>query len=331
MSNTLSKIYILDAVRGVTAMIVALYHFIHFSNQHGALFPEGNTVISTIDPFLHGSICVFFIISGYVIFLHLERNNYELKDYGKFIWKRILRMHIPLIVCLLLVVSVNSAFQAYLGESIDLELDRLLANVTLTASFFDYEWYNPIFWTLSIEFQFYLTIALIFGLIRKSPFISLVLGTLILIPINYCYDTTPYVVHFGAYFIIGIGMYLFHQKRFSGIQLIIIIALGGIDCILSQPGYYYILPFIAIPIMLFIRVRSRILELSGEVSYSFYLMHGMFGGWFLYFTARYATETWEKIGLIILAIAISYAGSYPFYKIIEKRSFKLSRSIKYTK
>ena len=81
MNNTLSKIYILDAVRGVAAMIVALYHFIHFSNHHGSLFDEKAPILKTVDPFLHGSICVFFIISGYVIFLHLERNGYRIQNW----------------------------------------------------------------------------------------------------------------------------------------------------------------------------------------------------------------------------------------------------------
>lgn len=337
MNNTLSKIYILDAVRGVAAMIVALYHFIHFSNHHGSLFDEKATILKTVDPFLHGSICVFFIISGYVIFLHLERNGYRIQNYGIFLWKRILRMHLPLSICLLLIVVVNTVFQSYLGLATEVDPGRLLANITLTASFFDYEWYNPIFWTLSIEFQFYLVIGILFSLLQKRPSVALISTGLVLIPLNYIgnhtsyFDTTPYLVHFGSYFLIGIGMYLFHQKRFSAFQLSVLIAIGAIDCFLGQPDYYYVLPFLTIPIMLFVKSRFRLLELSGEVSYSFYLMHGMFGGWFLYFTARYADQTWEKIGLIILALLISYAGSYPFYKLIEKSSFRLSRNIKYKK
>ena len=329
MASSTPKILILDTLRGICAFIVALYHFLHFENQHGALVEPGNKVLSAVDPFIHGSICIFFIISSYVMYLHLERNDYSLKLFLPFLGKRIVRLMIPMLACVALILAINASFQWYLGEPIAFSFPQLLANITLTANLVGEDWYNPIFWTLSVEFQFYILLGLGFLLIRKNPFIALLLLVGVCIGINYFYDTRGSITEFGSYFIIGIALALFHAKQFSATQLLLIIVLGSIDFFLNQALFYYVIPLVSIPIILFVNFQSKFLQFLGETSYSFYLIHGLLGNWFLYFTLRYMDQTWQKILLLIGAFIVAYLGSHIFYLLIEKPSLKVVKQIHY--
>lgn len=329
MSTEKSKIAILDSARGVCAFIVALYHFLHFENQHGAFIEKGNSVMKVIDPFIHGSICVFFIISGYVMYLHLQRNNYSISLFLPFMGKRLVRLMIPMFACIIAILTINGLFQAYLGEPFEFSARQFIANITLSSNFVGEQWYNPIFWTLSIEFQFYLFLGIGYLLIRKNPFTAFVLLAAIALALNYAYDTRGTLAEFGSYFIIGISMSLFVKKELSGPQLLLIIAVATADFILNQALYYYVIPLLSIPVLLFVNGKQRFLEFLGRTSFSFYLMHGLLGQWFLYFTLRYAEQNWQKVALLIGAFMLAYFGSHVFYLLIEKPSLKLIKRIPY--
>ncbi|MFK7787425.1 MAG: acyltransferase family protein [Crocinitomicaceae bacterium] len=329
MNQTSQHVVILDVARGVCAFIVALFHFLHFESPQGSLFDTSDPFLNTIAPFMPGIVCVFFLISGYVLFLHLERSNYQLRNYGHFLLKRVIRLQLPLLACVLLILCINAVFQWYNGIPFTFSWNQFLSNITLTANFTGEAWYNPIFWTLSIELQFYVFIGLTFLLIRKSPFPWLLGLSVLAFALNCFCDTRGTVVEFGSYFTIGISMYLFHQKRFELIYILILSAIGILDFQVNQAPLYYISSVLFIPIILFLSFRSRIIEFAGEVSFSFYLIHGAVGGLFLYFTARYADQFWQKLGLLIIALLISYAVGYIFYLLIEKTSARLGKKITY--
>ena len=329
MATSTPKIAILDSIRGVCAFIVALYHFLHFENQHGSFANPDNAILEFVDPFIHGSICVFFIISGYVMYLHLERNNYSLPLFLPFIAKRIIRIMIPMVLCVASILAINWLFQLYLGEPVVFSGRQLFANLTLSANFIGEEWYNPIFWTLSVEFQFYIFLGLAFLLIRKFPFISMLLLVLVSLGANYLWDTRGTFIEFISYFAIGMALYLFSKKVVSSTQLVVIILIGCADFYLNQALFYYVIPLISIPIILFAQVKNKLLEFAGVTSYSFYLMHGILGGWFLYFTLRYADSMLFKFALLLGAFVVAYVGSYLFYILIEKPSLKLVKRIRY--
>jgi peptidoglycan/LPS O-acetylase OafA/YrhL len=329
MNQLSQKVVILDIARGVCAFIVALYHFLHFSSPQGSLFDLSDPFLTKVGPFMPGIVCVFFLISGYVLFLHLERSNYRLKNYGHFLLKRVIRLQIPLVACVFLILGINATFQWYNGIPFTFSWSQFLSNITLTANFTGEAWYNPIFWTLSIELQFYLFIGLTFLLIKKHPFPWLLGLGILAFALNYFFDTRGTFIEFGSYFTIGIAMYLFHQKRFELIYILVLTVIGIADFQLNQAPLYYVSSVLFIPIILFVNFKSKIIEFAGEVSFSFYLIHGAVGGLFLYFTARHADQFWQKIGLLIIALLISYGVAYIFYLLIEKTSARLGRRISY--
>ncbi len=329
MSGSSQKIYILDVARGICALIVALYHFLYFSSPQGTLFDLDHPFVSTVGPYMPGVVCVFFLISGYVLFLHLERNTYQLSNFPRFILKRIIRLHVPLLACILLILTINTIFQLNAGIPVEINWSQLLANITLSANFVDESWYNPIFWTLAIEFQFYFFIGILFPLIKKAPIPWLYLFGLAALAANSYVDLRGTFVEFASYFTIGIAMYLFHQKRLDWIHLLLLVGIGITDFYFNQRFSYFLLSVLFIPIISFVSFRSKLLEFAGEISYSFYLIHGAIGGLFLYFTVRHVEQLWVKVLLFLVALFISYVAGYIFYLLFEKTSNRWGRRIHY--
>lgn len=328
---TRQKIHILDTLRGIVAFFIAFHHFTNAENHYGRLIDKNNQIISTIDPFLVGSVSVFFIISAYVIYLHLERHEYSVSTFLIFLLKRIIRILIPVLACIVMILVINQSFNYYQGNPITFNLSQFLANISLSAEFVGEDWYNPILWTLAIEFQLYLGLALVYPLLKKFPLISLAVFAIAMIPINVYFNTLGTGFYYGGYFCIGIAIYFYHQKRISLIATVIICSLSLIHIVWTHEWLFPVIPIISIPILLFVQKRFRLFELSGELSYSFYLTHGIFGGWLIYFVARYADTVLYQVILIFAALVISYAGSYVFYLLVEKPTQQLSRKIRYKK
>jgi peptidoglycan/LPS O-acetylase OafA/YrhL len=328
---TQQKIYILDSLRGIIALFVALYHFLHAGNHTELMIDSENSLFRIFDPLLEGSVSVFFIISAYVNYLHMERHNFSLKLFGKFILKRFIRIVFPVLLCIIGMVCIDNLFRVYLNQDLFFSFKQFITNITFTAPYFGEEWYNPIFWTLNVEFQFYLLLVFLFIGIRKSPFFPLLILTALSIVANYFWEMSSYAPYYFSYFVLGIAAYLLHAKKITNNQFVILLMMTSFDVLLNHPSFYPILPLLSIPVILFVKARSRFLEWIGTFSYSFYLMHGVFGGTFIYFFGRYATSSFHVFLILICAFLLSYIGSYISYLIVEKPSTKVSSRIRYPK
>jgi len=152
------KIFGLDAFRGIAAMLVLLFHFwgIYWYEKPVTLFG-----LDVTTPFAAGHIGVdmFFVISGFLIFLSLT-STASLKTYFR---KRILRL-VPLawfFTTAIFLLQLDFSTQGWAN---------LLTHLTFTQSFFPgtYHGLNPVMWTLSVEALFYLLLPLLLFCGRKK-------------------------------------------------------------------------------------------------------------------------------------------------------------------
>ena len=81
---------ILNSLRAVAALMVCLFHAAFL------LEPFFPTAAGILDIGQYG-VYVFFVISGMVIPLALEKSNYRLRDFPVFMTRRIIRLMPPLI------------------------------------------------------------------------------------------------------------------------------------------------------------------------------------------------------------------------------------------
>ncbi len=312
-------------------MMVCFSHYVTHSDPFaGEFLPDGNAV-KELGIFGHYGVHVFFVVSGFVIPLSLHYAKYKLYHAPTFWLKRLARLHPPMLLCLCL-YALQEIFY-WCGGDYALHPDgyRILNNVFLTADFAGVAWYVQLLWTLAIEFQYYIFIALIFPLFshRKDWVMLVSLITFCLLSHLVGYDGNNNFIFFTPVFAIGIAAFLHHIGRINWYQLLVFYFFCFLTTRQEISLYSSLFAIGTALIISFERVRVRLLEWAGDISYSLYLTHSFAGCTFLYYTAQYAHSLAEKIVLMFIAFAFSIAFAWFFERIIERPSIRWSQAIKY--
>lgn len=202
MNNRLLE---LDALRGLAATIVVLFHL--FFNSGYSFFNFGVTGVD-----------LFFLISGFVIFLTLSKIN----NWQSFVISRFARLYPSYWAC----VSIT-AILVFFTSNITLPnlTKQYLANMTMFQHYAKIPHLDFPYWTLTVEMQFYGFMLLLF-LLKKLNNIELI-GAIICF-ICLCYDTVlesylPNIYHFVAnafvlinHFPLFVSGIVFYRLKFEG-------------------------------------------------------------------------------------------------------------------
>jgi peptidoglycan/LPS O-acetylase OafA/YrhL len=308
-------------LRGIASLLVCLFHFKDYVWQK----ETPNFLIKFIS---HGhlGVIMFFVISGFVIPYSMYIKNYELKNFFKFLLKRTLRIEPPFVVFVLIIL----AFQYYTcvkmwGIPYPYTVKQFILNITYLAPFFKMEWINIAFWTLAVEFQFYILTGLSYNLfisnknIKYVGFIAL-LSTGFIVPKEY-----QTVLHNYIYFIIGFQTFMYYTKQIKGLEFVLTLIASTVFIVVFKEIEN--LPFIAVTVLgiLYFKYEHKIAVFFGDISYSLYLTHGLIGGTIVLFTKSDMPKF--MLFFYILFNAICFA--YFYYYTVERSFLKLSKKIKY--
>ena len=326
MSKT-SHIGFIETLRAIAACSVLGFHFITWNNGIGDIY--WNEKVKGIATYGAQGVEMFYIISGFVITFALTRSGYKIIHYGKYVLKRVIRI-IPVFFMTIFSIYSFKFFMAkiFWGYEMQLDYSNILANLTFTVDLWEgATWINPIFSTLGVEFQFYLLIGLLLPFIQYKAWSKyIILSLLILAGINTMGHQT--VLFNMPYFAIGIVMHDVYAKKLLNASYIY---LGILLSVLLR--YYLLEDFIigALTLLLFLVIKPsfRLTNSIGQVSYSLYLTHGLFGGWLLFFLSRDEYINLTPYLIIPLAFVFSLIGAKVFYALFEKPSIKFGKKIKY--
>lgn len=276
---------------------------------------------------------VFFVISGFIIPYSLYHSNYELGKYPKFLLKRILRLDPPYFASILLIfllAAVAKFSPHYSGNSHSFFSINTLYHLFYVADIFDGKWYNIVFWTLAIEFQFYLFIGLLYPLItNKNQFIKII-SIAILIPLPFLFVDKDFVLRYMLLFLPGILLFLFltnhlTKQWFITLSLVVI----ALNYFISSWGGV-IACIIAVAFILFVDKPVKPLLFLGTISYSLYLLHLPVGAdGFINFLQNYISDETGRTLLIFVAFPVTIVAAWLFYKFIEQPSIRISKKISY--
>ncbi|HUY78899.1 MAG TPA: acyltransferase [Ktedonobacterales bacterium] len=153
---------VLDGLRALAALLVVMYHFVDASRGHITLFGRNADYL-----WVYGEtgVHLFFILSGFLLFMpyvKAMRAGRPLPSIRRFYTRRALRILPAYFICLVLLVAVQYpallAQEGVTGLSADVILHVLmLHNLSIAFN----RTINGPFWTLAIEWQFYLVLPLI--------------------------------------------------------------------------------------------------------------------------------------------------------------------------
>lgn len=112
------------------------------------------------------------MISGFVIPYSLLGKKLFSKNFFPYISKRIVRINPPAYLAMLLVLMqwylIDYFISHHVSYTRDVTVGKLFNNILFTVPFSEQSWVFGIFWTLAIEFKFYLFIGLLFNLLFEK-------------------------------------------------------------------------------------------------------------------------------------------------------------------
>ncbi|UXH80158.1 acyltransferase family protein [Roseateles amylovorans] len=134
----------LDALRGLAALAVVLFHY---TTRYDALFGHTSAPLASV-PWGHVGVNLFFMISGFVIFMTLERTPRPMD----FVVSRFSRLYPAYWGALLLTFALTHAI-GLPGKTVGWE--TLLVNVSMVQGVFGVPHVDGVYWTLEVELLFY--------------------------------------------------------------------------------------------------------------------------------------------------------------------------------
>ena len=287
---TSNRLQELDALRGIAVMLVVLLHFTGADGQYKNIFKLGVTGVD-----------LFFVISGFVILLTLEKT----KNWQDFIVGRFSRLY-PVYWLTVTVTAILMLVTNFVGTQPTIIMPiKYLANMTMFQNYFKINDLDDTFWTLKVEMVFYFFMLVIFlsKNLKKIEVISCV-ALLPVIGYHLLLNTKFHVLHMRlnnylpllSHFPLFFAGILFYKMKFDQInwtrylliiscfilQYILFFDGGRSHYIISQSEYGLML---AIYFTLFILYTSnclsfivnRVTLFLGSISYSLYLLHNFIG------------------------------------------------------
>ena len=324
MSND-NRIVSIQYLRGLAALGVVLCHY----GSDLKAYPK----LSSFFSFGQSGVFVFFLISGFIIVYSLNKSNYQSKQFFKFLLKRSIRIDPSYFIAILLTIvlfKILAYLPSFKGDRIVLIPGQLIAHIFYAVPFTKYPFYNHVFWTLSVEFQFYLLIGILYFLsdnrIFKLTFLVLFSLTC-LIPFSNSYYL---VFNYAPIFATGISLVDYYQKRSLSSIILPLLLLCLVEYKFGLP-IFILLIFTSMSIPFF-KIVIKPLKLLGDISYSLYLTHPLVSIVFLGLAKKLGVETINN-QLLILSVETTAAVlfAYLFYRVIEKPSSDLSKRFFYNK
>ncbi|MCE7922002.1 MAG: acyltransferase [Haliscomenobacteraceae bacterium CHB4] len=336
----------LDALRGIAALMVVLFHFTMERPEMYLGFKYGVTGVD-----------FFFIISGFVIFLTLSST----KNWKDFVVSRFSRLFPTYWAVVTFTALMTVVYRLLHHESMSGLLTQYLGNMTMIQYYFKIPNLDEPYWTLLIEMQFYVVMLLIFSLRWLNRITLIGLAGLAFVTLNHFVlsGAAPLIFKFSRglvglinhfpLFFAGILFYKikFHQgRRLSKIPLlaaclgaqIVLYPDGGTSFIyISQVEYAAMLAIYFTVFSLYafdipLRIVNRATVFLGTISYSLYLVHK-------FVCKSLIIPALEQVGLhfwvivfavclpvvILLATLITFYVEKPALQYIRDRYKKASR------
>ncbi|MDQ3047939.1 MAG: acyltransferase [Bacteroidota bacterium] len=324
-----TDIPVLNGLRGFAALSVCLFHFICTVNG----FIDSD-FFTGIFSFGHYGVQMFFVISGFIIPWSMYHNGYKLKHYFTFAAKRFIRLEPPYLVSLMVAIAhtyIRMLSPHYNGVDITPDTTQVLLHFGYLIPFFqDQEWIRQVYWTLAIEFQYYLTIALLFPLIANGNFYLRFLSYLIMFSgVFFFKGFFPF--HLPV-FLFGICLFLYKANIIRWLELSILIIAAGLEVVFYHDVATLIFASVTFLVILFFTdYKNKVAVFLGEISYSVYLFHGLTGLVILNYFSHSVEHPLLKFLLVLLAILVTIVAAYLVYRFVELPSKKLSSRIKFVK
>jgi peptidoglycan/LPS O-acetylase OafA/YrhL len=350
-STPAQRMTVIDALRGIAALLVVHPHFVGFFTHPGERGWMARLMIDFAE-FGHVGYDVFFVLSGFVIAYVLDRTVLTPGSAVSFWLRRALRLDPPYWISIFLMVLFLGLRSAVSLESVSFPTwPQLVAHVFYLQQLLGFENINVVYWTLCLEVQFYIVAVLLLGLVgvcagrqseagrRTALFVFLATWMVSLAVYLELIPGIPLPGTFLPYwheFSLGTIAYWVVARRCHPAWLAFLLAAGGAMLIAaSSPRMHVLAAWTTSLIILLFAVRGRLytgltrpaLQYLGKISYSLYLVHVPVGLSLLALRAR-VFPTSDTVSFVFFgtAVACSVGFAHLFWRFVEQPAVRLSHA-----
>jgi peptidoglycan/LPS O-acetylase OafA/YrhL len=318
------RISVINALRAFAALAVAWGHFV--AGQSKWLSPTGKYGYLGVD--------IFFVISGFVIPWSLYRSRYVLRDYARFMLKRNIRLYPPYLASIAITILATNFIIEPLFKIPHMTVTGrdLMLHFTYLNDLFHVPWVNVVYWTLAIEFQWYLLVGLVMPMLAspKRWMRFAITSAMVLAYFSVYWDRL--VFHYLPVFLIGVFVF---QYRAEIIELREMLGLIAVMVFTLHRISGWLVPMVAVPtglLIAFSTYHNKKMDRVGDISYSLYLIHlpigvsliGMMSHWIPY-------SSWFLGLLDVIGLGACIWAAWIMYQFIEKPSQEMSSAIKFVR
>jgi peptidoglycan/LPS O-acetylase OafA/YrhL len=359
MKNKTVRLEYLDAVRGIAALLVVVYHFIGWKWGDYTKYHLASLIFNGSD-----AVSFFFVLSGFVLSYKYFHSDVGI-NLPRFTYKRILRLYPAFIITIILnflywnrVNIMDGNILSVLQDIFLFDNKELVLEYTMVRNVHKY--YIP-GWTLGVEMALSLLMPFLILAGRKS--VKILWWFL---PI--CLFLGSYISMFMMHFVLGtlLAYYYDEAKSFSWkswkfkrwnlvilMVTVIFFSIRHLDRMFPFPGgyqqiadllkldFFHFTGLASAIILLWIisnKKAQQLLEINplkylGKISYSVYLMHWIF--------VVFVMDYWDKFigyfpnyylgfGVLLVAVIIAtLVSASALYHLVEKPFINLARRSKW--
>ncbi len=309
-------------LRGIAAFMVLVFHSILAKN-----FPTTYHV-QEVSRYGHFGVSVFFVISGFIIPYSMFIKDYRISDIKSFFIKRLLRIEPPYVISIALILLLNysNTWSAwYKGPPFTVDWLNVFSHLGYINTITRQPWLNDAYWTLGIEFEYYVILAFTYPLITHRNKAVLLGAYFLMLAASFIHDEGQNIFSHLPLFLTGIALFLFRSKKislyefvFMTVAALAVLLRFGLPIFLFAVATLFCIQFIK-------RVPKAFLFL-GTVSYSLYLTHNMVVTrlWGLFDRYAPGIGIWVRW---VLCLALCVLVAYIYYLLVEKPFLNLSKRL----
>ena len=221
----------------------------------------------------------FFVISGFIIPYSLSLRNYRFGTDGLgFLGRRLVRLEPAFLASAVLMVVLQIASALTPGSRAVMPTSELTAalalHVAYLAPWFNVPWLSPVYWSLAIEFQYYVAMLFFAPLLlsrrRASVYVFLLVTLVLALTIKDERLLFRYLPRFG----LGFVRFLAFRTVLSRLELASWTdAFFALSWIVLDPLQSFAAAFAYCFLFLPLKRPVPVLSFIGALSYSVYLLH----------------------------------------------------------
>ncbi len=282
----------------------------------------------------HGylGVYMFFVISGFIVPFTMFHGGYTLRNFWRFMAKRMIRVEPPYLasIAISLLIWWASRFSAmYRGGEPQVTWTQLGLHLGYLIPYFpDYKWISGVYWSLAVEFQYYISLSLLFPLfISRKPAVRI---TACLAFASVCLIWRPHqsLLELAPVFVVGIVAALYRLGIASRNEMFALVAVCAVLTSISLWWQVVAVTLLTWACVVWLNRMPVILLFIGDISYSLYLLHDMVGRRVVHIGQHFVPERFDYV-LPFAAMAVSLVCAFAMYRILELPAKRWASSIKY--